>query len=129
MSGRTNEADVAAVTDVARAYYEGMIAGDEKLLTGAFHPRASVVGNYQGELEWQTLDEFVVECREGAEEAGPSAWRLDGLSVEGDTALVRLGAQYAGEWYSDDLSLLRIDGTWRIVHKTWYVHPSLPPSR
>jgi hypothetical protein len=126
---QTNLDDIAAVTDVARAYYEGMIAGDEGLLSRAFHPRACIVGNYQEELEWLTLKEFVVECKEGAGAAvGPSLWRLDGLSVEGDTALVRLGAQYAGEWYSDGLSMLRIDGSWRIVHKTWFVHPSAPES-
>jgi len=125
--GQTNEEDIAAVTDVARAYYEGMIAGDEALLSRAFHPRACIVGNYQGELEWLTLEEFVAECKEGSGTAvGPSAWRLDGLSVQGDTALIRLESQYAGERYSDDLSMLRIDGSWRIVHKTWFVHPSEP---
>ena len=119
---QTNQEDVAAVTEVARAYYEGMIAGDEALLSRAFHPRACIVGNYQGELEWLTLEEFVAECKEGSGSAvGPSLWRLDGLQVEGDKALVRLGSQYASEWYSDDLSMLRIDGSWRIVHKTWFL--------
>jgi hypothetical protein len=33
--GQTNEEDIAAVTDVARAYYEGSIAGDEALLSRA----------------------------------------------------------------------------------------------
>jgi len=122
---QTNKKDIAAVTEVARAYYEGMIAGDEALLSRAFHPRACIVGNYQGELEWLTLEEFVAECKEGsAAAAGLSPWRLDGLLVEGDKALIRLGTQYAGEWYSDDLSMLRIDGSWRIVHKTWVVHAS-----
>ncbi|MGZ4534393.1 MAG: nuclear transport factor 2 family protein [Nocardioidaceae bacterium] len=123
MAGRTNEADIAGVIDVARAYYDGMIAGDEKLLTSAFHPRACIVGNYEGELEWQTLEEFIAEYRQGAEDAGPYEWRVDAVSLVGDTAEIRLGSEYAGEWFSDDLSLLRVDGTWCIVHKTWYVHP------
>jgi hypothetical protein len=46
--GQTNEEDIAAVTEVARSYYEGMIAGDEALLSRAFHPRACIVGNSQG---------------------------------------------------------------------------------
>lgn len=126
---QTNKEDIAAVTEVARAYYEGMIAGDEALLARAFHPRACIVGNYQGELEWLTLEEFIAECKEGSGAAvGPSQWRLDGLLVEGDKALIRLGTQYAGEWYSDDLSMLRIDGSWRIVHKTWFVHASTAES-
>jgi hypothetical protein len=120
----TNESEVAAVTEVVLAYYDGMVTGDQAKLARAFHPRACIVGNYQGELEWQTLEEFAAECKEGAGDAGAYSWRIDGLSFEGDTALVRLSAQYAGEWYSDDLSMLRIDGTWRIVHKTWYVRPA-----
>lgn len=125
MSERTNEAEVAAVADCARAYHDGSIAGDEKLLRDAFHPRACIVGNYPGELEWLTLEEYIAECTDEKDESAPSEWRIVGLSIEGDTALVRLRELYKGEWYSDDLSMLRVDGTWRIVHKTWYVHPSI----
>ena len=123
MSQRTNEADIAAVTEVVRSYYDGMMAGDEAKLARAFHPRACIVGNEQGELYWATLAEFVADCKKAAAEAGPHEWRIDGLSFEGDTALVRLGGQYAGARYSDDLSMLRIDDAWRIVHKTFYPHP------
>src|SRR5437762_1154274 len=112
MGQRTNEADIEAVTEVVRTYYDGMMAGDEAKLARAFHPRASIVGNEHGELAWATLDEFVAECKSAVAEAGPHEWRIDGLSFEGDTALVRLGSQYAGVWYSDDLSLLRIDDAW-----------------
>ena len=123
MGQRTNEADIAAVTETVRIYYEGMMAGDEEKLIRAFHPRASIVGNEHGGLAWATLDEFVAECKTLVAEAGPHEWRIDGLSFEGDTALVRLGGQFAGVWYSDDLSLVRIDDRWRIVHKTFYAHP------
>lgn len=123
MSQRTNEADIEAVAETVRTYYDGMMAGDEAMLTRAFHPRACIVGNEQGALYWATLDEFIAECKKGVAEAGPHEWRIDGLSFEGDTALVRLGGQYAGVWYSDDLSMLRIDDAWRIVHKTFYPHP------
>ena len=131
LTGRTNEADIAAVTEVVHAYYDGMVTGDEVKLAHAFHQRARLVGNKQGTLEWQTLEEFVEECKEAAGTSGTYAWRIDLLSFAGDMALVRLGGHFAGDWYSDDLSMLRIDGAWRIVHKTWYVHPAgaseMPP--
>ena len=41
MSERTNEGDIAAVIEVVRTYYDGMIEGDEAKLGRAFHPRAS----------------------------------------------------------------------------------------
>ena len=88
MDQRTNEADIAAVTEIVRAYYEGSLLGDAAMLTSAFHPRACIVGNEHGELYWATLDEYVAECKKSVAEAGPHEWRIDGLSLEGDTALV-----------------------------------------
>ncbi len=124
MSQRTNEADIAAVTEVVRTYYDGMMEADAAKLGRAFHPRASIVGNEGGEFTWATLDEFTAECEGAVSQAGPYEWRIEGLSFEGDTALVRLGGQFAGVWYSDDLSLVWIDDGWRIVHKTFYAHPA-----
>ena len=121
--GKSDE-DVAAVAEVARLYYEGMMSGDKAKLSRAFHPRASIVGNEGGEFCWATLEEFAAECTAGVGQAGDGAWQIDGLSFEGDTALVRLGNWYAGVWYSDDLSMVRVDGAWRIVHKTFYPHPA-----
>ena len=123
MGQRTNEADIAAVTEVVRAYYDGSMEGDAAKLTRAFHPRASIVGNEHGELYWATVDEYISECQGLVAQAGPYEWRIDSISFEGDTALVRVGSQYSGVWYSDDLSMLQIDGAWRIVHKTFYPHP------
>ena len=123
MSQCMNEADIAAVIETVRIYYDGMMAGDEAKLARAFHPRACIVGNEGGESTWATLDEFAADCKRAVAQAGPYEWRIDGLSFEGDTAMVRLGGQYAGVWYGDDLSMLRIDDAWRIVHKTFYPHP------
>ena len=124
MSQRTKEVDIAAVIEVVRAYYDGMIEGDVAKLGRAFHPRASIVGNEGGELSWSNLEEFVAECQQAASEAGPYEWRIECLSFEGDTAMVRLGGMFAGVWYSDDLSLVLVDDAWRIVHKTFYPHPA-----
>ena len=122
-SQRSNEADIAAVAETVRTYYDGMMAGDEAKLGRAFHPRACIVGNEHGALSWSTVDEFVAECKNAVAQAGPHEWRIEVLSFVGDTALVRLGGQFAGVWYSDDLSMLRIDDAWRIVHKTFYPNP------
>jgi hypothetical protein len=35
-----------------------------------------------------------------------------------------LQPQFGGTYFSDDLSLVKDDGTWRIVHKTYYAHPA-----
>ncbi|HSS53212.1 MAG TPA: nuclear transport factor 2 family protein [Gaiellales bacterium] len=95
MSEQTNEADVAAVTEVVRAYYDGTMTGDEAKLASAFHPRACIVGTWEGKLDWVTRDEYIAECKDGTDEAGPYDSRFDGVSFEGGTAHVRLGGSTA----------------------------------
>lgn len=123
MAGQTNEAEVAAVIEVVRAYCDGMNKGDAALLTRAFHPRACIVGHLAGELYWKNVEDFIADSQESAARQGPGNWRVERLSFTGDTALVTVGDESAGAWYSDDLSLLKADGRWRIVHKTFYAHP------
>jgi len=118
-----NQADIAAVTEVVRAYYDGSMTGNEAKLASAFHPRALIVGTWEGELTWQTREEYIAECVEGAGEAGEYDLRITGMSFAGDTALVSDAAQFGGIYFSDDLSLVKDDGTWRIVNKTYYAHP------
>ena len=124
MDAGGRDADITAVVEVVHLYHEGMVSGDKAMLNRAFHPRASIVGNEGGELYWATVEEFAAECEAAAGEAGERGWQIDGLSFEGDTALVRLGNRFAGVWYSDDLSMVRTDGDWRIVHKTFHPHPA-----
>jgi Putative lumazine-binding len=121
---QTNDADIAAVTDVVRAYYEGTMTGDEAKLAAAFHPRACIVGTWEGKLDWVTLAEYTAECQEAVADAGRFDLQIDGVSFAGDTAHVRLGAQHAGVYYDDNLSLVKEDDTWRIVHKTYYARPA-----
>ena len=119
-----NQVDISAVTEVVRAYYDGSMTGDEAKLVSAFHPRACIVGTWGDKLEWQTREEYIAECVEGASRAGEYDLRITGMSFEGDTALVRIRDQFGGSYFSDDLSLVKNDGTWRIVHKTYYAHPA-----
>lgn len=123
MDRSATEADRRAVGEVVKLYYDGMMAGDAAKLRRAFHPRASIVGNEGGALYWATLDEFIADCIAAAAQAGPPDSRVERLSLIGDTALVTLGGQYTGVWYSDDLSLVLVEGEWRIVHKTFYTNP------
>src|SRR4026208_2501751 len=81
MNQRTNEADVAAVTDVVRAYYDGSMEGDEAKLNRAFHPRACIVGNEHGDLVWATLDTYRAAGKAAGGGAGASAGATNGGSM------------------------------------------------
>jgi hypothetical protein len=113
-----------AVEAVVHLYVEGMAFAHEGALRKAFHPRASIIGNYEGSVEWLSLDEFVAAVMsEGSAPAGTQPMiQIETLDVTGDTASVKVVDHFAGMRFSDYLSLLKIDGRWMIVGKLYYLH-------
>lgn len=115
--------DTAAVLNVAQLYYDGMHGADEAKLRKAFDPRACIIGNFEGEVSWMSLDDFVGECQSVHDRVGRYECRLESLDMVGDTAVARFGGYFIDIWFSDYLSMLKVDGTWSIVNKTFYAHP------
>ncbi len=124
----TGEIDrgVSALENVVRDYLDGMIYVDEARLRRAFHPDARIIGHFQGALEWHDLDQFIGGCRKmGAAPANePYYWEILSADVTGDIALIKLTDDYVGVRYTDYLTLLHVDGRWRIVNKTFFAHPA-----
>ena len=121
MYSRTDEAD--HVIAVAGDYYTAMVDADEADLRRVFHPRASVIGHFDGALEFTDLDGFIAGTPDAKTGVGPFDYRVDGLVLVGDTAVITVGGYCYGTWFTDHLSMLKVDGTWRIVAKTFYAHP------
>lgn len=121
MYNRVDEGD--DVIAVAGAYYTAMVDGDEAELKRVFHPKASVVGNFDGELEFASLDEFIAGTADAKTGNKPFDYRVDGLTLVGDTAVVTVSGYCYGTWFTDHLSMIRLQGSWRIVAKTFYAHP------
>jgi hypothetical protein len=115
--------DTAAILAVAQLYYDGMHGADEAKLRKAFHPKASVIGNFEGEVTWMSLDDFVEECRSVHDRVGAYACRLESLDTVGDTAVARFGGSFIDIWFSDYLSMLKTKDGWSIVNKVFYAHP------
>ena len=121
MYERTDDAD--AVIAVAGAYYKAMVDADEAELRRLFHPRASVIGHFGGALEFAGLDDFIAGTADAKTGDKPFDYRVEGLVLVGDTAVITLGGYCYGTWFTDHLSLVLADGNWRIVAKTFYAYP------
>ncbi len=118
---RTDEAD--DVIAVAGNYFTAMVDADEAELRRVFHPQASVIGHFDGTLEFTNLDGFIASTVDAKTGDKPFEYRVDGLVSVGDTAVITVGGYCYGTWFTDHLSMIRIDGNWRIVAKTFYAHP------
>ena len=121
MYKRTDEAQ--AVIEAAGKYYTAMMDADARGLREVFHPKASVIGNLEGELEFASLDELVAITPDAKTGDKPFEYSVERLFIEGDTAVITVKTYCFETRYSDHLSLLRIDGDWKIVAKVFYAHP------
>lgn len=92
MYNRLDGAD--AVIALAGDYFKAMADADETDLRRVFHPKASIIGHWEGELEFSTLDEFIefVTSTPATKEGDrPLEYRVDGVMLVGDTAVITVG--------------------------------------
>ncbi|MDT4851146.1 putative lumazine-binding protein [compost metagenome] len=117
--------DRDAILHVAQDYVEGMVYADEHRLRSAFHPQCRIIGHFQGELEWLSLDDFVgalLDAGPVLAEGGTPVWDIQALDITGDTASLKVVDDYADMRFTDYLSLLKIGGRWSIINKLYYLH-------
>lgn len=122
--GGAGMSDEQAISAVVHLYVDGMAFANEGALRKAFHPDAAIIGNYRGALEWMTRDGFIkaVLDQGGAPPGTQPEMDVEMTDIAGDAATVKVIDSFAGERFSDYLSLVKIDGRWVIVNKIYHLH-------
>ena len=113
------EADPAVRAPV-EAYLRGHATGDGEEWRKAFHPSAMVTGIRDGKLQTMTAPDFVSRAagKPPADEAQRKR-RIVSIDVSGDAAVAKVELDYPKVFFVDYLSLLKIDGEWKIAQKTY----------
>ncbi len=62
--------DERKIRDVVDTYVTGFNCGKKQLLLQALHPRFVSSGFFQGELQWDSAEEFASFCAEEAPDPG-----------------------------------------------------------
>jgi hypothetical protein len=123
MHVETREYDEISAT--VKLYIQGMCEADETKTRAAFHPKASIIGHYQGAMEWDSVDAFVKVVAEAVSEPDTKPyWRINSMTITGDTAVVQVEDIWLGQHFDDTLGLVNDDGRWRIVSKIFFVRAS-----
>lgn len=113
--------EIEAITRTVNNYFDGMIQRDRSKLEAAFHPEARLIG-YRGENFTVTSFEAWANGTASGALRDPADYQnsIQAIRVEGYTALVETALFWPGIYYYDFLTLIKVDGKWKIVHKTWY---------
>lgn len=119
---QSTDREITAITHTLQLYFDGMMERDRNKLDLAFDPSARLIG-YRGDNFTVThYEEWASGTSAGTQKRDPKDFtnNLLGIEIKGYTALAKTELFWPGIYYYDYLTLIRIDGQWKIVHKTWY---------
>lgn len=112
----------AAVLSVVDSYCRGVYHGDVALLRSVFDARALLFGEVRGQDYFRPLEEYlqVVASRQSPQALG-QAFLMKPISVEvvHEIAFAKVHCPMFDFNYTDYLTLVRQDGAWKIVNKTF----------
>jgi hypothetical protein len=121
-----NSTDLEMIAQTMGMYCDGVHHGDIEKLRKAFHPSASIVGYYQGDLLYDSLGEFL-DLVKGIPVPASSGEEYDkrivSIDVTGTVATAKMAELYLGLRFTNYMSLVKVDGTWVIVSKTFHYDP------
>lgn len=111
-----------AVREAVGHYLKGQSTGDGGHYRRVFHPEAKLFAVRDGEF-WQLSSADYAERAPGAPAADEEQRRrrIEMIDIDGNAAIAKVILDYPQARYADYLSLLKVDGTWRIVNKTFYM--------
>lgn len=120
-AAEASDVEKRAVTAAVERYFQGHATGDGELWRQAFHPEAKLFWVKGGALQQKTAADFAAGApgKPAADEAR-RVRRILSLDTAGDAAMVKVELVYPEVTFIDYLSLLKIDGQWRIVNKIFH---------
>ena len=115
--------EILSIGETIQIYFDGMHQGDTARLRKAFHADAFLFGYYHGEFSRISLEEWMAEVEGMAKPADSGEifdMRIVAADVTGPTATVKVALLYAGLRFTDYLTLMQFDDTWKIINKSYH---------
>ena len=122
MSAQTDLEVYEAIAAVVRCYVDGAKSGDDASLKSAFHQDATIFGYVGPDLFGGPIQLFY----DWHEQNGPAAdlrCHITSIDLAGSIATVRLELDnWTGHRFTDQFTLLCVDGEWKIMSKVFHLH-------
>ena len=125
---RAQNAEEAAVRQAIEHYFRGHATGQGEHFRKVFHPDAKLFAVRDGKYWQLTSEEYI--ARAPGKPATDEAQRkrtVESVDISGNAAIAKVVLEYPQTRFVDYMSMLKIDGEWRIVNKTFYAEPKAKP--
>ncbi|NOT47962.1 MAG: nuclear transport factor 2 family protein [Acidobacteria bacterium] len=125
--------DKDAVRVPLENYIKAHATGDPEFARKAFYTEGNMTFIRDGKFMSETLDSFIKRAFTGKpaadEEKRKEGRRIEAIDVTGNAAVARIVLDYPNVKFVDYMTLLKIDGEWKIVNKSFYAEPKQQPAQ
>ncbi len=123
MPSASHATDRQAIDAVIQTYLDGLYEGNADKLAQAFHPTSALAQAHAGQIQITPRDVWLDGVRKRPSPQAQKLARHDeivSVDIAGPTmAFVKLRCAIPPRFFTDQLSLLKIDGRWQIAQKVF----------
>lgn len=126
---RASEAEAVAARVPLESYINAHATGNPEYIRKAFFPDAKIMAFRDGKLLNLSVEEFASRFSgKPAADESQRKRRIDSLDITGNAGVARIVLDYPDATLTDYMSLLKVDGEWKIVNKVFNVEPKAKPT-
>ena len=119
-----SEAEAAAARIPLEHYINAHATGNPDYIRKAFFPSAKIMAFRDGKLLNLSVEEFASRFSgKPAADESQRKRRIDSLNITGNAGVARIVLDYPDATLTDYMSLLKVDGEWKIVNKVFNAEP------
>jgi hypothetical protein len=121
---QAQNSEEAAVRVPLENYFKAHATGQGDYIRKAFHTDAKLFWIRDGKYTQLTSEEFAARFNgKAADDEAQRKRTIESLSITGNAATAKLVLDYPTVKFTDYMSLLKIEGEWKIVNKIFYAEP------
>lgn len=105
-------------------YLKAHVTGNGDFIRQAFHRDAKIMSFRDNKFNQLTVEEFAARFtgKPAIDEASRKR-SIENINITGNAAAAKIVLDYPTIKFTDYMSLLKIDGEWKIVNKSFYAEP------
>jgi hypothetical protein len=110
-----------AVRAAIEHYFRGHATGQGEHFRKVFHPDSKLFAVREGKYWQLTSEEYIARASgKPAADEEKRMRRIDSIDITGNAEVAKITLHYPQVKFTDYVSMLKIDGEWKIVNKTFY---------
>ena len=117
----TESEDKKLIGDVLQNYFSGYLNAESDLVSKAFHSETNLFSVDNEKLDKTTMTDWIKNIRSRKEKGDLRQAHSEIMSIDvtDSAAVAKVSLTFAKFKFTDYLSLLRIEGSWRIIGKIY----------